>query len=177
MKNVPVKFRNRALVIFSLCVLNSMLPIHAAQADDFILENDYVRFEFEEKHMGLKAMIDKATGTNHFRVIDDEHFLWEIVLRHGTHEATIANNSQSARYDPPPECTSARIEVLSDGTQRAIMDWIGIDWWREEKALNITVTVDLPGHKGIAEWRINVDNNSDIWGLWEVRFPYFCQKL
>lgn len=144
---------------------------YSATSDTFVLENNYVRFEFEKERLGLVAMIDKSTGTNHFQARVQKPLLWEIALRQGIQEEKISNASRP-RLDPPPECTAAKIENLNDGTQRAILEWKNIDWWREKKALDIHVTIDLPKDCGIAQWHINIANRSELWGVWTVKFPY-----
>lgn len=134
-----------------------------------VLENDYVRLEFEKEHFGLSAMIDKSTWMNHVQDIEGGHMLFQLLLRRGTQENRLTN------LDRPG--TSANIQYLAGGVQRAVLEWKNIRYWREDNALTITVTVDLPKNSGIAEWRINVENNSDMWGLWEVHFPYFTGYL
>ena len=51
------------------------------------------------------------------------------------------------------------------------MEWNDLRWWKENRALTVRVTVDLPADSGLAQWRISVDNKSDYWGLWTVAFP------
>src|SRR5688572_14321178 len=51
------------------------------------------------------------------------------------------------------------------------MEWNDLRWWKEDRALTVRVTVELPADSGIAEWRISVDNRSDYWGLQNVVFP------
>ncbi len=127
--------------------------------------NDQVQFEFEEDYMGLAAMIDRISGVNHVQAVGGRHSLWQITFRRGTQEHSLSNTSNP--------CTSYRIENLENGTQRLILEWKGMDWWREKAAVDVTVTVDLPANTGIAEWRIQVENRCDFWGLWDVQFPKF----
>ena len=134
-----------------------------------VLENGHVRLEFENGHMGLSAMIDKATWTNHVQSPGRDYMLWEILLHRGTQEERLTNLDF--------ECTSTRTEQRGDGAQRAVFEWKGMEFWREDSALSVTVTVDLPRQSGIAQWHIDVDNNSSLWGLWEVHFPYFSKFL
>ncbi len=134
-----------------------------------VLENEYVRLEFEEGHLGLSAMVDKATWTNHVQAPGKDYMLWEILLRRGSQEERLTNLGVN--------CTSAAVENLPGGGQRATMKWEGIAFWREDSALAVTVTVELPRNTGVAEWHIDVDNRSTLWGLWEVHFPYFSKFL
>lgn len=134
-----------------------------------VLENDYVRFEFEETNMGLKAMIDKVNGINHIHTVKGRHLLWELQFRSGAQRLTLNNNEFP--------CSTVVKEELKDGTQRLILTWKNFRLHREDWVHTITVTVELPKESGIAQWSINADNNSHYWGLWEVRFPYVTGYL
>jgi len=129
----------------------------------FTLKNEKVSFEFEPVNMGLSSMKDLITNYEHINPVDGKHLLWEIAFAKGRYIYTITNN-----YKP---CSYASVEKLPDGTKRAVFQWNRMRWWEEDDALSVTVTVDLSENKGIAEWRIFVENNSDYWGLWSVLFP------
>jgi hypothetical protein len=129
----------------------------------FILKNDHVKFEFEQDNLGLSSMSDLSTNHEHINPVTGKHLLWEIAFAKGNQIYTITNN-----YKP---CSFATIENLTNGTVRATMEWNRLRWWNENDAVSVTVTIDLPKDKGIAEWRIFVENNSDYWGLWSVLFP------
>lgn len=151
------------IILLFICS-NQFCIVFAEPLNNLILENDYVRFEFEKDHLGLAAMIDKSTETNHFIRPEGIHNLWEVAFRQGAQEALLTNKDE--------QCTNTRIVILADGTQRAILEWVEVDWWREKGALTIRVTVDLPRDCGIAQWHITVENNSTLWGVWSVKFPY-----
>ena len=128
-----------------------------------VLENDFVRFVFEPQTGGLSAMTDKTTGVSHIRKGTGGPYLWELTLSPGSQRNSISNRDNRASL--------MKIEMLRDGSQRAILEWAFLDWWREKGVLTVRVTVDLPKDSGIAEWWITVDNESDLWGLWTVKFP------
>ncbi|MEK7404041.1 MAG: DUF6259 domain-containing protein [Acidobacteriota bacterium] len=128
-----------------------------------VLANDHVRFEFEPQGMGLSAMIDRRSGTDHIRPVSGKHLLWEVAFGKGTLVRRITNN-----YKP---CNSARIEELPGGGQRAWMEWNDLRWWLEDGVVTVHVAVDLPAASGVARWRIFVENRSDYWGLWSVAYP------
>lgn len=152
------------VTLFFGILLYSYSPLTSEVTKGFILQNDFVRFEFEPEHMGLNAIIDKTTWINHIQPVPKSHLLWEILIKRGTQENPLNNNDA--------QCTSSHIENLSDGSQRAILEWTDVDWWREKKAISVTVTIDLPKDCGIATWRISVENKSTFWGIWSVKFPY-----
>lgn len=132
-------------------------------ANGLILENRHARFEFEPEGMGLRAMIDRASGLNHVAAVEGKHLLWEIAFGKGTQVRPITNNYKPATY--------ACKERMPDGGERAVLEWNDMRWWLENGAVTVRVTVDLPADSGIARWRIFVENLSDYWGLWTVSFP------
>ncbi|MBN2456172.1 MAG: hypothetical protein JXB29_06530 [Sedimentisphaerales bacterium] len=164
-----LKFYPQTLIVCAIIVL-SISAGHSFSAEQRpVLENDFVRFEFDAQYMGLAAMIDKKTGLNHIQPLKEKHKLWELVLAHGITQKNLSNT------DVP--CTGAKFDTLADGTKRAVFEWRKMAWWREEGVINVQVTIDLPKDNGIACWRISVDNDSDMWGLWEVEFPKFSGYL
>ncbi len=58
------------------------------------------------------------------------------------------------------------------GAQALTLTWRDLDLGQETDVVDVTVTVKLPTGRGGSEWRINVDNRSRRFGLWEVHFPY-----
>jgi hypothetical protein len=137
--------------------------------ENLILENALTRIEFAPQHLGVARMLDKTSGVEHVRPGRDGYLLWELVYRHGLREQTLTNLGAPV--------SRAAIEMLPGGGQRAEMIWDNVRHWHEENTVVVRVTVELPVHDGVAEWRISVKNNSNLWGLWEVRFPYFTEIL
>ncbi len=129
----------------------------------FKLANDFVEFKFEPFGMGLQSMIDRKTGYNHICSVKGKHLLWEVTFGKGMSKGNIDNNSQP--------CNFISLEKFPDGSQRAILEWNNLRWWKENNAVSVSVTIDLPKNSGIATWKIFVQNNSDYWGLWNVDFP------
>jgi hypothetical protein len=136
-------------------------PVDPARG--LVLSNRHVRLEFEPAGMGLKSMVDLATGKDHLQGVKGPHLLWQLKLGRGTMSEPADNN-----YKP---CSYARLETLAGGTRRAVMEWNGLRWWKEDRALTVRVIVDLAEDSGIALWRISVSNQSDYWGLNSVAFP------
>ena len=152
-----------SLALFCAAALAAQTPRDADPAQGLVLANSQVRLEFEPSGMGLKAMVDLATGRNHIESVEGKHLLWQAVVGRGTLSRPVTNN-----YKP---CNHARIENLAGGARRAVMEWNDLRWWLEDKALTVRVTVDLPPDSGIATWRIFVENHSDYWGLQSLVFP------
>lgn len=152
------------LVGVAVLIVFSVRDVVAQVNEGLTLENDYVRFVFEAKTGGLSGMTDKKAGIPHIRKTGKGELLWELALSPGSQRETITNLDNPA--------TLMKIEMLPDGTQRGILEWAFMEWWREKGVLTVRVTVDLPKDSGIASWRITVENASDLWGLWTVKFPY-----
>ncbi len=152
-----------AFVLMALLVLPVYAKMTVDPAKGLVLANDYVHFEFEPEGLGLSAMIDLKTGYNHIQSVEGKHLLWEVALGVGRQIYTITNN-----YKP---CNLAYIEVLPNGSKRAVMEWNELRWWNEDGIITICVAVELPKNDGVAQWRIFVENLSDYWGLWSVLFP------
>jgi len=149
------------IILLQVQVISAQTPVDVSEK--FILKNEKVSFEFEPVNMGLSSMMDLTTSHEHINNVDGKHLLWEVVFARGKQVYTITNN-----YKP---CSYAIVEKLPNGTTRAVMQWNRLRWWEEDDAVSITVIVELPKDKGIAQWRIFVENNSDFWGLWSVLFP------
>jgi hypothetical protein len=155
--------------IFRIAVFLALLPLtpfgqtRIDITKGLLLKNDYVSFHFEPDNLGLSSMTDLSTNFEHISQVDGKHLLWEVAFAKGRQIYTITNN-----YKP---CSFATIEKFPDGSQRAVLQWNRMRWWEEDDAVSVTVIIELPEDKGIAEWRIFVENNSDYWGLWSVLFP------
>ena len=163
-----------------ILILLFISSIYWAQGKEqpLILENDFVRFEFEKDSYGLSAMIDKTSNVNHITGTGKGHYLFDIVLRNGLQEGHFNNVNFQGPYDKiKPKPLVAKVDKKSDGTQIATIEWKNINWWKEKSIIDIKVTIELPANSGIAKWRISVDNRSDLWGLWNVKFPYFSGLL
>jgi len=132
-------------------------------ASKAVLANDIVRFEFEAEYMGLAAMVDLASEVNHIQAIDGKHTLWELVFYQGNQRRSLSSTQVP--------CSSYDIKELPDGLKRATFEWPNIDLDKEKHIVSVRITVDLPRNSGITEWRIWVNNDSNIWGLYEVDFP------
>ncbi|MHC4283734.1 MAG: hypothetical protein ACYSWZ_12285 [Planctomycetota bacterium] len=113
--------------------------------------------------MGLAAMVDLAAGVNHIQAVKGKHTLWELVFYQGKQRRSLSSTQVP--------CSSYDIKELPDGLRRATFEWPNINLDKEKRIISLRVTIDLPRNSGIAEWRIWVNDDSNIWGLYEVDFP------
>lgn len=146
-------------------VLAFFLPGAASRTQEktFSLENEHVAFFFDPVTFGLTGITDKTTGARHVNVEAGDAMLWQLDFHRGTYTTSISNkNSRPV----------SRLETFPDGSQVLSLTWDKISWWRDDDFAKVQVTVILPENSGIAEWHIDADNRNDLWGLWNVRFPY-----
>ncbi len=163
-------------LLFTLVLSTSLLAQIKAPA--LVLENDFVRFEFEEGSYGLSAMIDKTTNINHIVNSGKSHHLFALTMRNGLQEDHINNiYIQRPYYKFYMKPVKAEVQKEANGTQIATIVWDDFMFWKEKNIMKIKVTIELPKNSGIAQWRISVDNRSDTWGLWTVDFPYFSDII
>ncbi|MHC4653970.1 MAG: DUF6259 domain-containing protein [Planctomycetota bacterium] len=149
--------------ILTVSITDTLSAQSQIPATKAVLANDIVRFEFEAEHMGLAAMVDLATGVNHIQAVEGKHTLWELTFYKGNQKRSLS----SAQVP----CSSYSIKELPDRFRRATFEWFNMDLDEEKQVVSVRITVDLPRNSGIAEWRIWVNNDSNIWGLYEVDFP------
>ena len=128
-----------------------------------VLENSRVRLRFEAGSMSLKGLTDLGSGVDHVTRPSGEATLWELEFAAGVQRRTL-----SSTHFP---CTQASLQERASGGQRLLLEWLDVPGLREDQALTVRVTVDLPPDDGVARWPISVDNRSDYWGLWSVAFP------
>lgn len=142
------------------------------RSSNIILQNKFVRFEFDSVYGGLVSMVDLSSGIEHIKKIDGKRSLWNLNFSQGLAKRVLSGTEL-------PLSRSA-VTKLADGSERASFEWANMEWALEKVykrpgvelgVVSVSVTVDLPKDSGIASWRIWVDNNSDMWGLSEVDFP------
>jgi len=124
--------------------------------------------------IGLKFFKDDGFGLYSIKNIQKDHdfmsgqmegsTLWEIEFKHASNRIVkIDNNAECAR--------SYTIEKSADGTNLTLhLFWKGITLDTEEKSVNVDATVRLDT-TSLAYWQINVENNSNKFGTWEVAYP------
>lgn len=132
-------------------------------AKGMTLQNEYVKYVFEPIGLGLSEMIDRRTGFNHIQAVEGSHLLWEVEFGKGTMHPGISNN-----YKP---CSHISLYIKNNGDQIAFLEWNRMRFWEEDSIVTIRVTIELPKSDGVATWRIEVQNLSDYWGLWDVACP------
>ena len=150
------------LVALAFCTMGVVLAQPSAETK-VVLANDIVRFEFEGQHMALVRMTDLGTKVNHIPASDANATLWELTFYRDGQKRSLSSTQVA--------CTGNNVERLTNGTQRASLQWRNIDWEGEANIVSVRVMVELPADNGIASWRIWVDNDSNGWGLYEVYFP------
>ncbi|HOM83160.1 MAG TPA: DUF6259 domain-containing protein [Armatimonadota bacterium] len=124
-------------------------------------------FARPEEGLGATSLFSHRTGLE-FLTPSEKPLVWRLVLRGRDLPDLRIDNTAAAR------CSAA--ETPSKDGKRLELTWEDIDTGEEKGALRVRVTVDLPkASPGMSLWRIDVDNSSERYGLWEVHFPLFAR--
>ena len=130
------------------------------------LDNGLMRLDFDEVSGALTHLIDLEGGVAHIGPPGPSMNMWKLVFRAGTEEATLLWPSWKGEF-------VGKVDREADGAQVATLAWTGMWFKHEPKCVDVIVTVRLPKDSAASEWRIKVNNRSERYGLWEVRFPWF----
>jgi len=128
----------------------------------YILKNNNVAFTFEEGSYSLTGLTDLTTQKEHIFPNSSVGELWQLSFARDEQIVTTTNIlSQPGK---------ARLAKNKNGgkTLRILWDDLGV---AELTAIKVEVVINLPDNAGIADWHINVLNDSNEWGLWEIAFP------
>lgn len=136
-----------------------------AAVDHYKLANDHVEMTFQSigSTLTLSSLIDKSSGVEFIeadlprRKLDN---LWHVALRGEVGDAVL-NEAVG----------QVTVEAVRDGDQQTlIFRWDGLEL-DDGTTVGVTATVALPDDSPMSDWRIDVDNPSEQYGVWTVRFP------
>jgi hypothetical protein len=129
------------------------------------IANEYLELKFfdKEKGFGLNGIVNLQTNYNFLSEIFENENLWEIKLKHTSNDVKTVNNNN--------ECVKQyEIEKSNDGNHITIhMYWRGISLTEEEKDLDVHTSIMLDN--SFSYWRIDVENRSNEYGIWEIIYP------
>ncbi|MGB5597522.1 MAG: DUF6259 domain-containing protein, partial [Thiothrix litoralis] len=151
MKNVFILLLALA-VIFSAC---------QKKINNLILKNEFVAFTFEEGTYSLNGLTDQKTQKEHFFLQSTSEGLWQISF---SKQGQIINATNKLSQE-----AKGVIKKNKKG-QTLTITWDDLTL-PELKNVKVEVVVNLPNQSGIADWHLNVINDSKEWGLSEVSFP------
>ncbi|MGQ9697559.1 MAG: DUF6259 domain-containing protein, partial [Armatimonadota bacterium] len=118
-------------------------------------------FTAQDGQIGLRSLCHRPTGTD-FAAQPPGH-LWLVELRApGRDPVTLRSDGFAV--------AQVRRSAGRRGTQIAI-EWPAVDLPGEPGALSVTVRVFVPRASSDIEWRIQVQNRSQSYGIWSVQFP------
>lgn len=125
------------------------------------------RFELTSPERGLllRSVIDTATGTQFMPQAEEGRSLWEIVLVSPERKLTSVRAQPGATFDQARQAAGDEVYRLC---------WPQADLPDEPGALTVEITVLVPAeNRTLSQWTLRVTNRSQVWGVWEVRFPRF----
>lgn len=151
---------NKAITIFIF--LTALLFGSCSNKSKLILKNTYVAFTFEEGSYSLTGLNDRLAQKEHIRPDLPAGELWEISF--AKDEKVISTSNILSQPG------AGKITRNSKGgkTLKIIWNDLGL---AELDDVQVEVSINLADDSGIADWHINVINDSEEWGLWEVSFP------
>ncbi|MGQ9731233.1 MAG: DUF6259 domain-containing protein [Candidatus Zipacnadales bacterium] len=136
-------------------------PLEAQVAG--ILSSRHLKLTFsrgQKGSLGLAGLERIASGHNFVTGMPSEGFpVWRLRLRGPQIEELILDSREAG------ECSLA----MED--ERATLSWKGIDLADEADILDVTVTVALPKESNLSFWRLQVENHSQRYGIWQTEFP------
>lgn len=156
----------RFLGIAVAAVAAAFLSATSAHAATQVLENAQVKFVFSDHDgvLSLAELTDKKTGLNFIepnipqpRQVN----LWQLTLRGP--DAGMTGVDETGEIVMKRESSREGETLIFRWLQRAIEDI--------ENQIDVTMTVSLPKDSARAEWRIQVANRSDKYGVWILKFP------
>jgi hypothetical protein len=65
-----------------------------------------------------------------------------------------------------------KVEEAIDGTITLTLQWKGIDVMEERRALDVTALVSIKKGADLSAWRLEIENRSNVFGVYEYTFPY-----
>lgn len=140
----------------------TLILISCQKNTALVLENDIVSFSFKEGSYSLIGLRDIEAQMDHISPDTCEKELWKLTFAKG--EEQISTNNIISRD------VKASIGRTGNGgkTLKVLWNDLGLE---ELAGIKVEVKVNLPDDSGIADWHINVINDSDSWGLWDIEFP------
>jgi len=130
------------------------------------LDNGHLRFGFDESNGLMTEFVDFDNDVTHIAPPDPPVELWRAVFRAGTDEQSLVPPGAETQF-------TGSVTESSDGSKRAILRWNGILLQNHDAAVDVKVTVDLRADEPMSEWRIEVENRTQHYGLWSIDFPRF----
>ncbi|MFC1451743.1 DUF6259 domain-containing protein, partial [Verrucomicrobiota bacterium] len=131
-----------------------------------VLDNGLVRLTFD-KHTGmLTHFIDLQGGIAHVAPPAAPVGLWKLTFRAGTEERVLESPGLDGKV-------SFRKAVGKSGRQQLTITWRGLTFQNRKDTVDVVVKVSLTKASARTEWRMEVANRSERYGLWEAAFPWF----
>lgn len=145
-------------------VIPKMEAAPVVEARKVTLENDHVQFVFNVagSTVSLGSMVDKASGQEFIEPSVKAMNIWQAQMRSPTRDVVVINE------------TTGKLDVQTnavDGGKRLDMKWAGLPIAGKPGLADVAVSVTLADDSRLADWRINVANRSDTYGLWTAIFP------
>jgi hypothetical protein len=143
------------------------------------LRNDAMRIVFDGAEGGYDCLGIQNLATGGTRFVsprEDAPGLWQLELRtpyrkpenegEDGQDTLLVDNHAAAQ-------TAAQQQDTPEG-KVLTLSWKSIDLGDEAGVLDVTASITLKPRNGPSEWRLQIDNRSTRFGLWEARYPYLA---
>lgn len=131
-------------------------PVH------HVLENDLVRITFDAagSRVYLSGLFDKKRNVEFITPTRAEN-IWHASMKSKAAATALDEDESKLQVQRRP----------ADGGETLEFTWKSLPISGKANQADVVVTVTLPKDSAMSDWRINLDNRSDEYGLWTARFP------
>ncbi|MFH1905048.1 MAG: DUF6259 domain-containing protein [bacterium] len=137
--------------------------------DKLLFANSHIGLGFYSKNYGFAQSsmysVDKDTDFL-FQDFPKDRALWQIVLRRDKGK----DSGEIILDNFNPSVTSYKREINNDCSILHLY-WKDLGVAGKNGALDVEVTVTLQKDNPLSFWRINIQNRSKVYGIWQVFFP------
>lgn len=143
----------------------------------YVLANDALRLVFADAAQGYACLgiENRLVGNTRFvHQRDDAPGLWQLEFRtpyRAVPEGSDQKTQETVLLDNRAEGTREAALTRSAAGHLLTLSWKGLALGEETGVVDVTAKVLLQPGQGESEWRIEVANRSQRYGLWEASYP------
>ena len=143
-----------------LWLIGCLFAASGVRALDIVADETRVVFDEADKGFGVQRIVHEESGVSFCAPHHDGSGLWRLVFRTGISGREVVVDSS--------RCRGAQVETTPVGLR---FSWRGIRLERELDVVDVVCDVSRNDLEGQVEFRIDVQNRSSVFGLWETQYP------
>jgi hypothetical protein len=143
---------------------SNSLDRSSTKPGEVCLESPAIEFRFSPDDLSIQEIKNKITGYR--LVVPDRQAtrkLWEIEVIDDSGQTGVISSLDKGRKSWTRDRQGGR-ETLE-------LRWYDMPTRKWEDTMDVRVTISIDPETEFTHWRISVDNHSDEFGLWKIRFP------